>query len=96
MLENKYHRINSIIATEIGRKWKEFARALNVKEGKIDELEVNHSELYGRVIAVLEIHKTQSVLSCNRARVSAILNGLTTARRNDLRQKVENILIMNQ
>lgn len=91
-MESKHHRINTIIANEIGKKWKDFARALNIKEGKIDELELNHSELYERVIAVLNIHRSQFVVSSNRALESAVLNGLTSARRNDLRKKVEHIL----
>lgn len=91
-INSKHNKINNIIATEIGVKWKQFARALNIKESTIDQLGLrNENDVHESVIAVLTIHRSQFPLNSGLCELE-ILNALTSARRNDLRKKIETIL----
>lgn len=76
------------IAEDIGQKWNDFARALGVPEGYIDDLSLNVKSTPERVYKILAFHEEHS----NRFNwLSSLLEALTTARRKDLRIKVQNI-----
>lgn len=91
---NLYQRINELVATDIGNKWKDFARALNIKEGKIDELDEKYRSIPDRVYNILQFHRSNPRCTNERNYVLSIANALTKARRNDLRKQVEEIVLL--
>lgn len=80
-------KIYQCIATDIGKKWADFARALHVPEGYIDKLD-KQKDLVSRVYEILRYYEER----CDpRTFRSGLLDALSDARRNDLRKKVQNI-----
>lgn len=78
------------IATSIGQKWQDFARALKVPEGVIDELARSTMPPMDRVYQVIDYHH-QNCYDQREFEIS-LLEALGEARRNDLRVLVQNIL----
>lgn len=92
--QDLYQTINELVATDIGNKWKDFARALNIKEGKIDELDEKYRSIPDRVYKILQLHRSNPV-NTNRAKyILSVSHALTKARRNDLRKQVEEIAVL--
>ncbi|KAJ3654709.1 hypothetical protein Zmor_013880 [Zophobas morio] len=81
-------RVYQVIASDIGKKWTDFARALHVPEGYIDELYYAQRNCHNRVYEILRYHQER----CDpRLWRSSLLDALTKARRNDLMQRVQTI-----
>lgn len=78
-----------LICEEIGSKWKDLARALDIREADIDDLE-RCSRIYDRTMKVLlkheKISRNKFEWACN------LKNALQKARRGDLRIKIEKII----
>jgi hypothetical protein len=82
-------RVHQIIASNIGQKWIDFARALHIPEGKIDDLSTSIPNIHNRVHQILEHHEK----TCDeREWRSILLDALAEARRNDIRKKVQKVL----
>ncbi|EFA04650.1 Fas (TNFRSF6)-associated via death domain [Tribolium castaneum] len=80
-------RVYKCIAEGIGQKWTDFARALGIPEGDIDDLNTVRSTS-ARAYKILAFHEQ----NCDRYRWrSKLLEALTDARRKDLRLKVQDI-----
>lgn len=81
-------RVYEVIMANIGSKWSDLARALNINEGRIDELGEVHKRISDRVREILCYYEK----FCDQRRwKSGLLEALTTARRNDLRKRVQEI-----
>lgn len=78
------------IASSIGQKWQDFARALKVPEGIIDQLARSSVTPMERVYRIIEYHQQNSY--DRRQFEMKLLEALAEARRNDLRVDVQNIL----
>lgn len=89
--QNRYYPIYKMIAVNIGRAWKELARNLDVREGTIDSLEQQYKTIEERVYKVLQEHRSQPHY-CDKSYISSLLDGLSKARRNDLRKMVTTLL----
>lgn len=83
-------RARSLIAESIGQKWQDFARALRVPEGEIDQLARLAISPMNRVYQIIDYHQRNCYDS--RQFEITLLEALGEARRNDLRLKVQNIL----
>lgn len=91
-LPNVVDRINNVIQSEIGGKWRELARALSIPEGMIDELEENNTRSireYTREI--LLYHKENCGTNFELWR-SVLQRALVQARRTDLSERIDRIL----
>lgn len=54
---NVEQRIVQTISSSIGKQWKLLARKLNIKECKIDELEIHYPTVNQRVEEILQYYK---------------------------------------
>ncbi|CAH0556593.1 unnamed protein product [Brassicogethes aeneus] len=81
-------RVYDKIRSEIGTRWKEFARYLNIKEGQIDQLNLKYSTVDESTLEVLKYH--ERICEPHKLR-TALCNALSAARRNDLKIEVEHI-----
>ncbi|XP_066147405.1 fas-associated death domain protein [Euwallacea fornicatus] len=88
-------RINEEVKNNIGVKWKELARGLNVPEGKIDELEFRYKfaveGMYMMIHSVLQSHLERSGSNFEHWRVG-LQQALRKARRTDLSENIDEIL----
>lgn len=86
-------KIYKLISEEIGAKWKDFARALTIREGSIDELMTRYERVSERVNEILLYHET----TCCDKRLwkSKLLEALLEVRRNDLRKEIQLIFDTN-
>lgn len=88
-------KVNTLIRTEIGSKWKEFARALSVQEGLIDKLESQYrGNIYDMVQEVLKYEEEKYLPNMDLWQ-SRLKNALEEARRKDLSKKIDDIMIFN-
>nr|CAI5869637.1 unnamed protein product [Callosobruchus analis] len=77
------------ISSQIGKKWKDFARALGIGEGHIDELQTTYSyRTFEIVMEVLKYHKNSSD---ERYWKLSLYRALEKARRNDLSKYVKEL-----
>ncbi|KAJ8934759.1 hypothetical protein NQ314_013204 [Rhamnusium bicolor] len=81
-------RVYRLICSEIGQKWKDLARALSVPEGQIDDLEHRYLRISDMTREVLLFHREASD---ERYWKVKLCNGLTVARRNDLRLQIQDL-----
>lgn len=66
----------------------DFGRALDIREGDIDELEMQHKSIRDRVLKMLKYYES----NCDERKwKSGLLQALSTARRNDLRKQVQEL-----
>ncbi|GAB0090235.1 hypothetical protein DMENIID0001_049360 [Sergentomyia squamirostris] len=87
---SKRDKIFDLIVGEIGRKWMDFGRGAGFKQGAIDAIESSHprnqsAQIY-TMLEQLE-HNTPT-----REMYNLILNGLEKCRRNDIREKVQDMI----
>lgn len=92
-MQNNNHdvvnKVHELILSEIGVKWVEFGRALNVKESKLDQLKMKYcNQTESCVKDVLAFHM-ENVHP--REWKFMLVEALTKARRNDLRREVEKL-----
>ncbi|RZC33371.1 uncharacterized protein BDFB_010838 [Asbolus verrucosus] len=80
-------RAYRLIATNIGQKWKDFARVLKIPEGHIDDLGSAYNNTAERVYEILRYHEQNDRLLWR----SNLLSALSDARRKDLRDEVQRI-----
>ncbi|KAL3274243.1 hypothetical protein HHI36_015653 [Cryptolaemus montrouzieri] len=50
-------RVYELIGTEIGRKWRDFGRELNLRESALEELEEKYKTIKDRTYAILLFHE---------------------------------------
>lgn len=86
-------RINDVIQTEIGSKWRELARALAISEGRIDELEEKYARggIRAYTREILLYHKENCGSNFELWR-SVLQRALVRARRTDLSERIDRIL----
>nr|CAH7740955.1 unnamed protein product [Callosobruchus chinensis] len=78
-----------VISSQIGKKWKDFARALHIGEGHIDELQATYRErTYEIVMEILKYHKKSSD---ERHWKILLYSALEKARRGDLSNCVKEL-----
>ncbi|KAG5865702.1 hypothetical protein JTB14_002693 [Gonioctena quinquepunctata] len=75
-------RVIVLICSEIGQKWKDFARSLEVREGPIDELEAKYATISERAREILRFHRQNAGEQMWKM---LLYDGLDRARRKDLR-----------
>lgn len=84
-------QIYGLIAAEIGKKWREFGRELNVSEGQLDAIDAKHRESM-----VDKVHATFNKFEEKtkpRNRYHAILKALEQVRRKDLVRSVQKLVL---
>ncbi|XP_049942262.1 fas-associated death domain protein [Schistocerca serialis cubense] len=82
-------RVLELVSEEIGRKWKDLARQLGLREGKMNEIEARYpNNLKERVYACLAMFQENNPDGMEKK----LLKALEKARRKDLRDQVEAIL----
>ncbi|CAH1117464.1 unnamed protein product [Phaedon cochleariae] len=79
-------RVKDLICSDIGKKWKDLARAIGVREGEIDLLEERYPRISDRVQEVLRFHEQKNGNSKWK-----LCNALDIARRKDLRMEIQEI-----
>lgn len=97
-LSNIFHfsgSVNDLVRTELqeklGKSWLEFARALDIQECKIDDLKIKYPDQCELCIKkILEIHDDKYH---GKEWTRKLLKALYKARRNDLRNSIEKILV---
>ncbi|VEN61922.1 unnamed protein product [Callosobruchus maculatus] len=78
-----------VISCQIGKKWKDFARALGIGEGHIDELQATYRDrTYEIVIEILKYHKNSSD---ERYWKIFLYSALEKARRRDLSRSIKEL-----
>ncbi|XP_060532861.1 uncharacterized protein LOC132705914 [Cylas formicarius] len=83
-------RVHQLIINEIGFKWKQLARELDIPEGIIDSLESMHRGNFVEMVReVLNFHRDNAPDYSWRTKLQ---RALTEARRNDLSLRVGDIL----
>lgn len=88
--DSLHQKVYSIISADIGKKWKDMARGLNIKESELDDITLKHpKDLKSQVFSVFQIFEERED---KRDLMRMICNALESARRNDLRQKVEKLI----
>ncbi|KAJ8917544.1 hypothetical protein NQ315_005593 [Exocentrus adspersus] len=86
-------RVYDLICADIGKKWKDFARALKIPEGFIDELEDKHRHRIPEMTREVIVYHRQS---CDpRYWRVELCQGLIKARRSDLSLSVEKVFAMH-
>lgn len=84
--------IYKLISSEIGRNWRHFGRELKIKQGELDELDLNYPrDLKTRVIKMLELFEEPD-REDPKEHVMMICNALEECRRKDLSKKIQEIL----
>ncbi|XP_018577478.1 fas-associated death domain protein [Anoplophora glabripennis] len=85
-------RVYDLICREIGQKWKDFARALKIGEGYIDQLEYQHRSNIEEITRQVIIYHRQI---CDPPYWKyKLTQALDEARRKDLSMKVQEIFAM--
>lgn len=84
-----YDTICDVIGRDIGYKWKDFSRALKIREGEIDSLEIKHRDISDRIREVLNTYRRICPAQYFRTN---ILQALRDARRSDLSIDIANII----
>ncbi|XP_076269342.1 fas-associated death domain protein [Rhynchophorus ferrugineus] len=88
-------KVNTVIRSEIGAKWKEFARALSITEGYIDRLESQHrGNISDMVQEILTFEHERDFPNMDLWQIR-LKHALEEARRKDLSRRIDNILILN-
>lgn len=83
-------RVYDVISTELGHRWKEFARQLELPEGSIDNLEsAHHRRIPPIVREILINHRARSD---QRFWKMKLFDALDNCRRKDLSLKVKEIM----
>lgn len=89
--EQRRQNVYRLIADEIGKKWRELGRELNVAEGHLDAIDIRHREsMSDKVHAVLAKFE-ERVRKRDQYRV--LLEGLEKVRRKDLVRDVQDLLL---
>ncbi|KAK4886946.1 hypothetical protein RN001_003217 [Aquatica leii] len=81
-------QIYELICNELGIKWKDFARALEISDAKIDEMEERYRLMSERIRKILMFHEN----SLSSVTWLPLLEALSKSRRNDLRIKIETLI----
>lgn len=84
-----YDKITFVVGRDIGYKWKEFARALHIREGEIDNLEMKHKDIPERVREILNAYREMTPRNYFRTN---LLDALCVARRKDLSYSIASIM----
>ncbi|XP_053953787.1 fas-associated death domain protein [Anastrepha ludens] len=90
--EQKRAAIYRMLSQHLGTHWRTFGRELGIREGKMDEIELQSPrELSARVYKVLQILEEDD---CHdpKMHLRIIKEALERARRKDLRRKVDDIM----
>lgn len=79
--------IFNLLTREIGKKWRDFGRGLELAEGDLDEIELKFSvDLKSRILEILKRFandNSESIIFLQK-----LMNALTLARRNDLKREI--------
>lgn len=84
----RHQQIYKIIATEIGRKWKDLGRELEITEGILDKIELEENNIGERVYKILKEFEEYCPLHQRSAKLN---QALIECRRKDLAKKIVDI-----
>lgn len=82
----KRSRIHKLIREDIGTKWRDFGRNLELKEGKLDSINYEHNEVECKVNEIFKVLQGQRLDEFMY--VEKICNSLIDSRRKDLAKEV--------
>lgn len=60
LLQNQKQMIYNLIATNLNNDWQKFARNLNIKYSKIDEIDCENITIYQKIKNILEIYENEN------------------------------------
>lgn len=86
----KKSKIQELIRDDIGTKWREFGRNLQIKEGKLDSIDYEHKEIERKIDAIFNVLEGQCLDEFMY--VEEICNSLVVSRRKDLAKDVVRIM----
>ncbi|XP_004526214.1 fas-associated death domain protein [Ceratitis capitata] len=92
LTEQKRAAIYKMISEHLGSHWRMFGRELGIREGTMDEIELQYPrELNTRIYKVLKIFEEDN---CNdpKMHLRMIKDALENSRRKDLRRKIDDII----
>ncbi|KAJ6633124.1 hypothetical protein Bhyg_15879 [Pseudolycoriella hygida] len=88
--EKKKLKIHQVVRTEIGRKWWEFGRHLEIKMGRLDEIDEEHRSVARKVDSIFKALEEQNYNQFTY--VDKICSALTDTRRTDLCTEIRKIM----